>query len=139
MDKVKLEERNVILSVVVTSVSSFVLIFIPIWQLVIIAGIAGGLLNRKMLYGSLCGAVGVFITWLIYSLYNIIAINALTLLDRFGGLILGSGFGGLILTIILLCGALFGALGGALGTGVRLIVMPFLQRPADAVSDVKTE
>jgi hypothetical protein len=91
---------------------------IPVWQLVIIPGIIAGFLNKTMKYSILSGAIGVATAWLIYILFGIITRNVLIILDQFGALILGDGFGWLLLLLIMLFSVIFGALGGGIGNGL---------------------
>ena len=124
--KFKLEKENkiFILSIVVAIVLASLLSLIPIWQLVILAGIAAGVLNETMKKGTLSGAAGVFIFWLIYMVHGMVTRNTYALLDLFGALIIGSGYGWLLFILILLLGTLFGALGGAIGNGGRILIKP---------------
>jgi len=95
---------------------------VALFVVVLIAGIVAGLLNRTMKKGTLSGAAGVCVCWLIIMIYGMVTINAYTLMDQFGALLIGSGFGWLIFIIVLLVGTLFGALGGAIGSGVMIII-----------------
>jgi len=124
--KIELEKENkiFILSIVVAIVLTSLLSLIPIWQLVILAGITAGVLNETMKKGTLSGAAGVFIFWLIYTVHGMITKNTYTLLDQFGALIISPGFGWLLLILILLLGTLFGALGGAIGSGAMILIKP---------------
>ena len=70
--------------------------------------------------GTLSGAAGVCVCWLIIMLYGMVATNAYTLMDQFGALLIGTGFGWLIFIIVLLVGTLFGALGGAIGSAIMI-------------------
>ena len=81
------ENRFFILSIIVAVVLSSLLSLIPIWQLVILAGIAAGLLNKTMRKGTLSGGAGVLIFWTIYVAHGIITKNSYKLLDQFGALL----------------------------------------------------
>ncbi|UCC18753.1 MAG: hypothetical protein JSV62_11680 [Promethearchaeota archaeon] len=118
------EMQIFILSIIVALVLASLLILIPIWQLIILAGIGAGILNKTMKKGTLSGAIGVFIYWLIYTIHGMITKNTYVLLDQFGALIIGPGFGWLLLILILLLGTLFGALGGAIGSGAMILIKP---------------
>ena len=95
---------------------------IPLWHLIIIPGIIAGNFHLDRKKGAKSGAIGVLIAWIIYIFIHIIFINAYLLLDQFGALLISSGFGWLILIIILLMGIVFGALGGALGSEARILM-----------------
>ncbi|MFW9875765.1 MAG: hypothetical protein ACFFG0_21895 [Candidatus Thorarchaeota archaeon] len=124
--KIKLDKENqiFILSIVVAIIFASLLSLIPIWQLIILAGIAAGIFNKTMKKGTLSGAAGVLIFWIIYTVHGIITKNTYILLDQFGALIIGPGFGWLLLILILLLGTLFGALGGAIGSGAMILIKP---------------
>jgi hypothetical protein len=124
--KIKIEKENqiFILSTIISTVVASFLSLIPVWQLIILAGIAAGVLNKKIRRGTLSGAAGILLFWIIYVIHGMITNNTYTLLDQFGALIIGSGFGWLLLLLILLLGTLFGALGGAIGSGAMILIRP---------------
>jgi len=114
------KEKYFLLSILVGAVLAGILSLIPVWHLILIAGIVAGLFNRTMKRGTLSGAAGVCVCWLIIMLYGMVAMNAYTLMDQFGALLIGAGFGWLIFIIVLLVGTLFGALGGAIGSAIMI-------------------
>jgi hypothetical protein len=115
-------EKYFLISILIGAVIAGILSLIPIWHLVLIAGIAAGLFNRTMKKGTLAGGAGVCIWWLIYMIYGMVAIGAYSLMDQFGALLIGSGFGWLIFLIILLVGTLIGALGGSIGSAIMISI-----------------
>ncbi|TXT58877.1 MAG: membrane protein of unknown function [Promethearchaeota archaeon] len=117
-----IEMRNFLISILVGIFTSWALLLIPIWQLIILAGILAGVLNSTLKKGILAGAIAVGLFWLIYMIIGFVSINAYTMLDQFGGLLIGSGFGWLIFIIVLLMGILFGALGGGIGSAMMMLV-----------------
>jgi hypothetical protein len=121
---IKKENQIFILSIIVSTILASLLSLIPIWQLIILAGIAAGVLNNKIRRGTLSGAAGVLIFWTIYIIHGMITRNTYTLLDQFGALLIGPGFGWLLVVLVLLLGTLFGALGGAIGSGAMILVKP---------------
>jgi hypothetical protein len=121
---IKKENQIFILSTIISTLIASLLSLIPIWQLIILAGIAAGVINKKIRRGILSGAAGVLIFWTIYVIHGMITRNTYTLLDQFGAIIIGSGFGWLLLILILLLGTLFGALGGAIGSGAMILIIP---------------
>jgi hypothetical protein len=125
---IKKENQIFILSIIISTVVASLLSLIPIWQLIILAGIAAGVLNKKIRRGTLSGAAGVLIFWTIYVIHGMITRNTYTLLDQFGALIIGPGYGWLFVLLILLLGTLFGALGGAIGSGAMILFKPRLSR-----------
>ncbi len=122
------ENRNFLISFVITAMITFILTYIPVWQLIIIPGIVGGLLNKTMRRGIYSGVLGVSIVWLFYMIYKMVQFNAYTNLDQFAGLIFeGLGYGWVLFILILLLGILFGALGGAIGSCIMILVRPHLK------------
>ncbi|MFW9821066.1 MAG: hypothetical protein ACFFE5_15790 [Candidatus Thorarchaeota archaeon] len=127
--KISPENRNFLISFIITALITFFLTYIPVWQLIIIPGIVGGLLNKTMRRGIYSGVLGVSIVWLFYMIYKMSTNNAYTNLDQFAGLIFGGlGYGIIIFILILLLGILFGALGGAIGSGIIILLTPYLQK-----------
>lgn len=127
--KISPENRNFIISFIIIALITFIFTYVPVWQLIIIPGIIGGMLNKTMRRGIYSGILGVSIVWLFYMIYKMATINAYTNLDQFAGLIFGGlGYGIIIFILILLLGILFGALGGAIGSGIMILLIPYLQR-----------
>ena len=126
-----LNNKWFLISIVVGAIAAFILCYIPFWYLVIIAGILAGLFNRTMKKGIISGLTGVTIGWLIYIIIGIVINNTYLLLDQFGALIIGDGFGWLMLLLILLIGALFGALGGAIGSGIMILIKGYEKSPRE--------
>ena len=124
----KIEDKFFFLSILFAVCIAYLVSLTSIWQLIIIAGIGAGILNKKMWKGTISGAIGVFLYYLIYALIGMIARNAYSLLDQFGAIVVGAGFGWLILLIILLVGTLFGALGGAIGNGLLVLIKPLVEK-----------
>lgn len=118
----ELELRNFLISILIGMFTAWALLLIPIWQLIILAGILAGVLNNTMKRGIIAGAISVGGFWLIYMVIGIYTINAFTMMDQFGALLIGSGFGWLIFIIVLLVGILLGALGGGIGSGMMMFV-----------------
>lgn len=116
------EMKKFLIGIVITALVAGVISLIPLWHLVIIAGIIGGYLNGKMRKSILSGALGILLFWGLYAIYFIITTNAYITLDQIGALFLSKGFGWVILILILGMGFLFGALGGALGNILRIIL-----------------
>ena len=131
MKNLILNNKWFLISIVVGAIAAFILCYIPFWYLVIIAGILAGLFNRTMKKGIISGIIGVTIGWLIYMIIGIVLNNTYLLLDQFGALIIGEGFGWLMLLLILLIGALFGALGGAIGSGIIILIKGYEKSPRE--------
>ena len=118
----KAEDRNLLLGILVAGLLAWALSYTMIWQLVIIAGVVGGLLNNSFRRGSLSGTLGIGLSWLGMMLYDLVASKTYILLDQFGGLLGLSGMGYIVFIVILLMGVIFGALGGAIGGGLRGLI-----------------
>jgi hypothetical protein len=115
------------------------LTIVPIWQLVIIPGIITGMLNKSLKYGVLSGFIGVTLSWGIYVLVGVITRNAYIILDQFGALIFGEGFGGLVLLLIILLASIFGAMGGGIGNGFMTLINAYLEKHPFRDSKAKSE
>ncbi|MHA2008284.1 MAG: hypothetical protein ACXABO_11660 [Promethearchaeota archaeon] len=121
------ETRNLIISFILTGLITYIITYSEVWQLIIIPGFIGGLLNKSMRKGIYSGVLGVFLVWILYVIYFMVEKSAYINLDQFAGLIFGElGYGWVILVLIFLFGILFGALGGAIGSGVMLFLRPKL-------------
>ena len=95
----------------------------------LLAGIAAGIFNKDMRWGSLSGGIGVGLCWLGLMLYGVITNNAYILLNQFGGLLGLEGIGWVLFLIILIIGMVLGALGGAIGSSVKNIIKDFIKNP----------
>lgn len=126
---IKPETRNFLISFILVALITYALTYAEIWQLIIIPGIIGGVFNKTMRRGIYCGALGVFVVWISYLIYLMVAKNFYINVDQFAGLIFGGlGYGAVILILIILFGILFGALGGAIGSGVMILIRPKLSK-----------
>jgi len=112
-----------------------ILTSIPFWQLIIIPGIIAGIFNRSIKFGILSGFLAVSSTWSIYLLHGIITRNVYSTLELFGGLLVGEGFGWLIIVIIILMGALFGALGGGIGSALSFLLKDYVVKIISKMSN----
>jgi hypothetical protein len=111
------EKFTLLIGTLISLCLASILSLIPVWQLIFIAGIAGGIINKKPKFGALSGALGVGLFWILYVIDGVFIKELYGLFDLIGELIIGSsGIGWLILLIIIIMGFLFGLLGGILGT-----------------------
>lgn len=104
------------------------LTLIPVWQLIIIPGVIAGFFNKQLRYAVLSGLTGVTFSWLIYIFAALATRNIYLILEQIGQLMIGSGFGWLILLIVLIIGILMGALGGGLGYSLSTLLKPYLNK-----------
>lgn len=125
------KHKNLILffaGIVLSGVLAWILSITGIWQLVLIAGFAAGVLNYSMGRGCLSGGIGVLAGWGGIILYNIVGNNTTVLFNTFGGITALLGLApltaGVFYTIILVCALLFGVLSGALGGGLIRLIVP---------------
>ena len=117
-------------SILTAMILAFFLTYIEYWQFILVAGIIPGLFNKKMKRGIYSGAIGVAVVWLLYMIYAMVTRNAYTNIDQFAGLIFGdTGYGWVVIILIVLLGTLFGALGGSIGSGITI----FIQLRSEAI------
>ncbi|MFX1557964.1 MAG: hypothetical protein ACFFC9_11985 [Promethearchaeota archaeon] len=109
------EKMILILSFIVVYCITSVLTLIPVWHLIIIPGIIAGIMNKSMRYGILAASIGIFVCWLVYTLFGMATRNTYVILNQIGALLFGSGSGWIFILLILLIGAGFGFLGAVIG------------------------
>jgi hypothetical protein len=131
------EKRNLFIGTTISLILSALLSLIPIWQLIFLAGFIGGVINRRIIFGAISGAVGVGGFWILYIIDGLFFQGLYNLFDIFGSIILGSGFGWLILLIIIIMGLIFGLLGGTLGSAGGNIVLELYERQKISDREVK--
>ena len=102
------------------------LTLIPVWQLVIIPGIIAGFFNKRLRYALLSGLAGVTLSWTLYMITALATRNTYAILDQIGTLMIGPGFGWLIVLIVLIIGILLGTFGGGLGYSLSILLKPYL-------------
>ncbi|MFW9852687.1 MAG: hypothetical protein ACFFDS_07090, partial [Candidatus Thorarchaeota archaeon] len=116
-------QRANVLGPMVCFLFALIFVLIPVWHLVVLAGIIGGLFHTKMSRGALTGLIGVGSAWILNIFIELISTNVYTLMDQIGGIILGNlGFGWLFIIVIILLGIALGALGGAIGSGIHYFI-----------------
>jgi hypothetical protein len=120
------EKFTLLIGTMISLCLASILSLIPVWQLIFIAGIAGGIINKKPRFGALSGALGVGLFWILYMIDGVFIKELYGLFDLIGELIIGSsGIGWLLLLIIIIMGFLFGLLGGVLGSSGTNLVLYF--------------
>jgi hypothetical protein len=107
---------------------TMLLTLVTAWQLIIIPGLIAGFFNKQFRYAVLSGLTGVTFPWLIYIFVAFATRNTYAILEQIGQLMIGSGFGWLILLIVLIIGILMGALGGGLGYSLSTLLKPYLNK-----------
>ncbi|MBD3212356.1 MAG: hypothetical protein GF311_07095 [Candidatus Lokiarchaeota archaeon] len=112
---------NFIVGILVSSCASSLISLTSIWQIFIIAGIVGGLINKTVKYGTLSGALGVLIQWGLYIIDGLVFKSVYGVFDIFGSFIIGVGYGWLILILVLFLGFIIGGIGGIIGSSGRII------------------
>ncbi|MEJ2278574.1 MAG: hypothetical protein P8Y70_12615 [Candidatus Lokiarchaeota archaeon] len=122
------ENQIFIISLLIVICVTAILTFIPIWQLIIIPGIIAGLINKKLRNAVLAGILGVLIFWFLYVINGVFFDNVYPLFDQFGALIMGSGYGWLLVILILLFGAIFGLLGGYFGNKIFKLILLVIEK-----------
>ena len=111
----KPNNEDLLIGIITAFLFASIITMLPIWQLIIIPGIIAGLINKTMRRAALAGGIGTLMAWSLYMISGLILKNVYLTFDQFGALIIGEGFGWLLITIAFLMGFLFGVLGGALG------------------------
>ena len=124
----KSEYEDVIIGIISSFVFASIFSMIPVWQLIIIPGIIAGVLNNTLKRAALASGIGTLMAWSLYILSGVILNNVDLILDQFGALIIGPGYGGLFIFLILLMSLAFGALGGALGYYSKTVINEYLQK-----------
>ena len=94
------------------------------WMILFLSSTLAGLImySQRTITAVGIGASSVLITDIFFFVILSLSGPTLGVLDLFGGLILGPGFGWLILVIILVVGALIGASGGFIGASLSAII-----------------
>lgn len=128
MSKIEEKHKYFLYTTIFAACLTMLLTLIPVWQLVIIPGIIAGFFNKQLRYAVLSGLTGVILSWLIYILVAFITRNTYTILDQVGALLVGTGFGWLILLITLIIGILMGILGGGIGYSISILLKPYLEQ-----------
>ncbi|MHA1341715.1 MAG: hypothetical protein ACTSRZ_17730 [Promethearchaeota archaeon] len=101
------------------------LIFSPFWQLVIIAGIIGGLCVPNTRKGSKIGAIGIMGAWATYIIIKILTSDISTLMNQVAVIIFGGeNLGFLMFILIIFLGGIIGSFGGVIGAAIRTIITP---------------
>ncbi|MBD3352484.1 MAG: hypothetical protein GF364_13430 [Candidatus Lokiarchaeota archaeon] len=119
----KINSKNFFLGVIISFTFSFVLSILPVWQLVIISAIVGGFFLKDAKIGGLASLIGVVSSWAMYLIINILTGSVWILVDQIGALLIGnSGYGFVVVIMILLIGGILGFLGGYIGTALWQIV-----------------
>lgn len=128
MPKIENEYKYFIFTTITAICLSMLLTLIPVWQLVIIPGIVAGFFNKKLRYALLSGLIGVSCSWLLYIIIAFVSRNTYAILDQVGELMVGSGFGWLILFIVMIIGISMGTLGGGIGFSISILLKPYLEQ-----------
>jgi len=123
----KSENQDLIIGIITSFVIASIFSMIPVWQLIIIPGIIAGVLNTTIKRAALASGIGTLMAWSLYVISGVILNNVDLILDQFGALIIGPGYGGLFIFLILLMSLAFGALGGALGYYSKTVINDYLQ------------
>jgi hypothetical protein len=103
---------------------AFIFLYIPVWQLVVILGIIGGLFAKETKKSALVGLIGVCAGWGTYALIQIIAGDIEILFDQVGVVIIGSeGFGIVFILLAIIIGGVLGLFGAIIGCSIRNLLL----------------
>ena len=123
MKKIKVSKFSMWIGLGVSFLASYLFSLTNVWQLVLLAGIVGGVWSQKALKSVFSGSVGVLLGWGLS--IGILSLQQHTnlLVNQIAGLILGSeSYGFLLILGVLLIGGILGALGGVIGHSIRILV-----------------
>ena len=124
----KSENQDMIIGIITSFVLASIISMIPVWQLIIIPGIIAGILNTNIKRAALASGLGTLMAWSLYVISGVILNKVDLILDQFGALIIGPGYGGFFIFLILLMSMVFGTLGGALGYYSKSVINEYLQK-----------
>lgn len=114
--KLQRQKRNFFLSLLIVSAISIILLFISVWQLILIPGFVAGLINKEVKRSVYSAILSIVVVWAIFMISSFYTKDTYILIDQFAGFIFGGlGFGWVIIIIIFLMGIIFGSLGAAIG------------------------
>ena len=119
----KPNNEDLLIGIIIAFIIASIISMFPVWQLIIIPGIIVGLLNKTMRRAALSGGIGTLLAWSYYMIWGLILKNVYVTFDQFGAIIIGPGFGWLLITIIFLMSFVFGVLGGALGYLLNTVII----------------
>lgn len=117
------KNENFLIGIIIAFIIASIITMFPVWQLIIIPGIIVGILNKTLSRAALSGGFGTFIAWSYYMTWALILNNVNVIFDQFGAIIIGTGYGWLLITIVFLMGFIFGVLGGALGYLLNTVII----------------
>lgn len=119
-DKSFLEKHTNLIGFIVCFLTAYAFIYIPLWQLVIIPGIIGGLFASETRKSALIGMLGVIDAWGLYAIINIIAGDIEVLFDQIGMVIIGSeGMGFIFIILSIVMGGVIGMFGAIIGSSIK--------------------
>lgn len=114
------------------SITAALFVLTPVWQLIIISGILGGIWMKRGKDGALVGALGVGAVWGLYIIIKSSISAVDVLIEQIAGIIIGDdGFGVVFMLIIVLVGAGIGALGGCIGFLIKNLFFRDYFHPAE--------
>jgi hypothetical protein len=113
-----------LIGILVCYILAFIFIYIPVWQLVIIPGIVGGLFTKDTKKSALVGLIGVCAGWGTYALINIIVGDVAMLFDQVGVVIAGvEGIGFVFIILSIIIGGVIGLFGSIIGCSMRNLML----------------
>lgn len=102
---------------------AYILIYIPVWQLIIIPGVIAGLIAKETGKCAIIGLLGVVDAWGLYAVINIIAGDVEVLFDQIGMVIIGSeGMGFIFIILSIVIGGVIGMFGAIIGCSIRKLM-----------------
>ena len=118
-------EQGKLIGLIIVLFTSFIFVLTPVWQLIILSGVLGGLFTKRGRDAALIGGLGVAIVWGLYLIVNVVVSAVEVLIEQIAGIIIGeSGFGVVLTILIIIIGAGIGSLGGVIGFLIKDLFFP---------------
>jgi hypothetical protein len=117
------KNEDFLIGIIIAFTIASVITMFPFWQLIIIPGIIVGLLNKSLRIAALSGGIGTLLAWSYYMIWGLVLNNVYVIFDQFGAIIIGTGYGWLLITIVFLMSFVFGVLGGTFGYLLNTVII----------------
>jgi len=115
---------------IITCLTAILLTLTGVWQLIVVAGLLGGLFTKRAKKGVQIGFLGVFSAWLILFILYSVSLRTVYFFDYWLLEIMGLpvNFSFLFMVIASLIGGCFGGLGGLNGVYINHLVLERLSQ-----------
>jgi hypothetical protein len=120
-----LHETGISHSFLITIPVAVLLQFSGYWQLMILAGMLGGVFVKRHIHAFIAGFLGVAVAWSFLFVVLVAISQAYVVGEVFATLIGMAGFGRFIVSISILIGGLLGGTGALVGYSIKDLVMEY--------------